>query len=127
MKLKAGMYCSVLTEERRRRVAVVLSIWVIVPIVAAVYLATQDLTENAKSAVIIALFISAFFETVGVVFSLNHHSLMAGISTMSGEEKKYDLDGITSFAGLSLSVISATVFFVSMICIARIGVLAARS
>jgi hypothetical protein len=97
-------------------------LWAILPIVTI----THHGTANGESLLFIVLIISGITQILGVAIYLGHYEIMTGFSTMSEEERgQFDLKKVTSFTGMTFSLLAHIVFFTTLFSLSLIDVVGA--
>lgn len=99
----------------RGRNALIMSIvWIIVPIITAVYISSGRMGNE----LIIIMLIGAMIHFLGVIVYTGSYGAMAGFNTMSNEEiKEYNMEKITSFLGILFVIGSYMYFLILIICL----------
>lgn len=97
----------------RGRNALIMSIvWVIVPVITAVYISLG----YAGNDLIVLVLVGVLFHFFGVILYTGSYENFAGFNTMSKEEiEEYDIEKITSFLGISWVLGSYIYFFTLLI------------
>ena len=99
-------------EGRRNSIALMCVLWVAIPLCTA-YLFVNGL---GNSSILIALIVSAAFNTMGIAIYAGNYRIISGFSTMTLEEiNKYNIETITVWTGISCCIAGYLFFIADMI------------
>ncbi len=99
-------------KGRGRNALIMSVVWIIVPIITAVYISSGHVGND----LIVFMLIGAVFHFFGVILYTGSYENFAGFNTMSKEEiEEYNIERITSFLGISWVLGSYIYFFTLLI------------
>jgi hypothetical protein len=106
-----------LIEGRKKGFAVMQSFWIMA--IAAVY---AYATEEIGTFLLVLMFMTGILQLIGSFVYLGYTGILAGFNTMTQSEmKKYDMEKVSSFLGISSVSIAFVLFLISFFILTTVG------